>query len=261
MRLENKVTLLTGAAQGIGFVTAARFAREGAVVVIADIDAEKAAAAAKTIHEQTGAVVDSVQVDVSNAEDARRAVEQTVARHGRLDVLFNNAAYRKRIAFLDVTEEDWDRILDVCLKGCFLMSQAAGRVMVRQRSGSIINVSSVAGDRVLAFTTPYACAKAGLNMLTRVIATELGPYGVRANAIAPGWIVGTPGSRAQLDDESRLQRLVRTPLQRFGEPEDVAAAAVFFASDESRWISGNVFFVDGAYSAQGIPVPFNPSGS
>ena len=187
--------------------------------------------------------------DVSKPREAHRLVEETATWRGRLDVLVTAAGVNKRIPSLEVTEEDWDWILGVNLKGTFFTCQAAGEVMVKQGGGSIINIASLLSAVGIPTRAPYAASKAGVVGLTRVLAAEWGPYGVRVNCIGPGYFRTRMTERLFSDPEwtARLERQV--PLGRGGAPQDLAGAAVFLASDASHYVTGQVIYVDGGYLA------------
>jgi NAD(P)-dependent dehydrogenase (short-subunit alcohol dehydrogenase family) len=242
---SGKVVLVTGASSGIGRAIALWFARAGAALAVtarraADLGRTAAAARAE------GARVLEVVGDVRDEAHAREAVERTATEHGGLDVLVNNAGVIGSGAVEATSTEEWDRILDVDLKGPFLFSRAA--VPHLRAGGSIVNVSSVTGTRPYANLAPYCVAKAGLDMLTRCLALELAPKNVRVNAIAPGVVVTNlhTASRAVPDYGAFLERSKTThPLGFVGAPEDAAELVGFLASERARWITGGVFPLDG----------------
>ena len=245
MRLAGKVAVVTGAARGIGAACARRLAAEGAAVVLADILEEQGEVTARAVHEAGGGSAAFVACDTGDAPQARALIEETVARHGRIDVLVNNAGIFTIADFLDVTEEEFDRVLRVNLKGYFLVGQAAAREMAAAGSGSIINMSSVNGVMAIETIAPYVVSKGGVNQLTSVMALALAPKGVRVNAIGPGTIL-TEMSGALLTDEAARRRVLsRTPMGRPGEPEEIAGIAVFLASDDSSYVTGQVIYADG----------------
>jgi NAD(P)-dependent dehydrogenase (short-subunit alcohol dehydrogenase family) len=241
-RLSRRVAIITGGAQGLGLGIAERFATEGAVVVIADVHGATAADAAASI----GA--DHVVCDVTRRESVQALVDTVVARHGRLDIMVANAGIAGGAPFLELTDERWDNVLAVNLRGVFLCDQLAGRQFVAQGDGgAIINTTSILGARANPETAAYSASKAGVVSLTHSAAAALGAHGVRVNAIGPGYIETqmTAGIRA---DES-LARSVRdaTVLGRFGVPHDIGDVAVFLASDESAYVTGQVIYVDGGW--------------
>ena len=244
MRLADKVAVVTGAARGIGAACARRLAAEGAAVVLADILEEKGEATAQSIREAGGSAA-FVACDTGDGAQARALIAETVRRNGRIDVLVNNAGIFTIADFLDVTEEEFDRVLRVNLKGYFLVGQAAAREMAAAGSGSIINMSSVNGVMAIETIAPYVVSKGGVNQLTSVMALALAPSGVRVNAIGPGTIL-TEMSGALLTDEAARRRVLsRTPMGRTGEPEEIAGIAVFLASDDSSYVTGQVIYADG----------------
>jgi len=251
MRLDQRVAIITGAAQGIGAACARRFAEEGAKVVIADVNEVGAAALAKEIAAAGGYAL-ARRVDVGDRSECEALVEHAVSQFGRLDILVNNAGVVHGADFLELAEEDFDRVLRINLKGAFLCGQAAARQMVRQpvRSGSgrgvIINMSSVNAVLAIPNQVPYTVSKGGLNQLTKVMALALAPQGIRVMAIGPGSIATEMLKAAVLTNESARQRIMsRTPLGRLGEPEEIAKVAAFLASDDASYLTGTAIYPDG----------------
>ena len=244
MRLEGKVAVVTGAARGIGAACARRFAAEGAEVVIGDILEEQGEAMAQSIREAGGTAA-FVACDTGDGPQARALIAETVSRHGRIDVLVNNAGIFTIADFLDVTEEDFDRVLRVNLRGYFLVGQAAARAMATAGSGSIINMSSVNAVMAIESIAAYVVSKGGVNQLTSVMALALAPKGIRVNAIGPGTILTEMAGAMMTDEAARRRILSRTPMGRVGQPEEVAGIAVFLASDDSSYVTGQVIYADG----------------
>jgi len=246
--LVGKVALVTGGGRGLGRGIALALAEAGADVAIASRTRSDLEAVAGEI-EAKGRRARVVVGDVSAPREAHRLVEEAVGWRGRLDVLVNAAGVNRRIPSLEVREEDWDWILGVNLKGTFFVCQAAGEVMVNQGKGSIINIASLLSAVGIPTLAPYAASKTGVVGLTRVLAAEWGPHGVRVNAIAPGYF-RTKMTEGLFSDPKWVERLKRqVPLGREGFPEDLSGAAVFLASDASRYITGQVIYVDGGYLA------------
>jgi 3-oxoacyl-[acyl-carrier protein] reductase len=248
-RLAGRVALVTGGGRGLGLAIASRLAQSGATVVIGDVNAGAAAAAARGLVEE-GWSVSGVGLDVANEKMVIDVTDDIARDFGRLDILVNNAC-RARYSFLfEMTSDDWHDAVAVCLTGTFLCSRAAAQLMRTQASGKIVNISSIAGSIGLARTSAYAAAKGGVEALTRVLAVELAPFNIQVNAVAPG-PVDTEFSRASLTPEIRQARLARIPAGRFGVPEEVAAAVGFLCSQGADWITGSVLRVDGGYIAAG----------
>ena len=248
-RSEGRVALVTGGARGIGAATAERLAEDGAAIAIADLDGAGAEATAKEISAANGVRAIGLKCDVSNAAEIDRTVAQIAERLGGLDILVNNAGITRDNLIHKMTDEDWDLVAAVHLKGAFLCSRAAQREMVRRNWGRIINLSSVSalGNRG---QTNYSTAKAGLQGMARTLAIELGRYGVTANAIAPGFI-DTEMTRATAirlgrDPEEWKEEIVaQIPVRRAGTPRDIANLIAFLCSDEASFISGQVIYVAG----------------
>ena len=243
MLLAEKTALITGAARGIGKQIALAFAREGANIAFTDLELNEAAAATR---DEIAALGVKVQFYASNAADfdaAHQVVEQVVADFGRLDILVNNAGITRDTLLMRMTEQQWDQVIQVNLKSAFNFTHAATPVMMRQRSGSIISLSSVVGINGNAGQANYAASKAGIIALTKSVAKELGARGIRANAIAPGFIL-TDMTKA-LSEDTLKQFVSMIPMRRGGEPEEVAKVALFLASDLSSYVSGQVIQVNG----------------
>ncbi|TET84773.1 MAG: beta-ketoacyl-ACP reductase, partial [Anaerolineales bacterium] len=220
MRFEDKVAVVTGAAQGIGQAIAETLARQGAHVVVADLQAERAEATAKEITANTGRQAIAVQVDVADNASAKAMIDRTIAEFGRIDILVNNAGTTRDNLIMRMKEADWDLVLNVNLKGAFNCSKAAIRSMMKQRYGRIINITSVSGLAGQAGQTNYSSSKAGLIGFTKALAKEVGSRNITVNAIAPGFIETV--LTADLPQELKDMALQMTPVGRFGKPQDVA---------------------------------------
>jgi len=242
LRLAGKVALVTGAAQGIGKAIALLLAQNGSDIVVSDINLEKAEETAKEIG-GTGQRAMAIKVDVANSEEVERMVQTILERFGHIDILINNAGIARDKLILRMTEEDWDAVLDVNLKGTFNCTKAIVRHMSKQRSGKIVSIASVVGEMGNAGQANYSASKAGVIGFTKTIAREFAQRGINVNAIAPGYIE-TPMTDA-LPEKSKeeLRRLI--PMDRLGRPEDVAEAVLFLVSEASSYITGQVLNVNG----------------
>jgi NAD(P)-dependent dehydrogenase (short-subunit alcohol dehydrogenase family) len=256
MRLRDKVALVTGAGQGIGLACAEALAREGARVVMADVKEEAIRGEASRLV-QGGAKVAWIVCDVTRRDHVNRAVARAVSEFGRLDVLVANAGIIHAAEFLDLEEADFDRVLAVNLKGVFLAGQAAARQMVKQGGGgAIVNMSSVNAVLAIPNQVPYVVSKGAVNQLTKVMAVALAPHRIRVNGIGPGTILTELARAAVLGNrESEQKILSRTPLGRMGEPEEIASVAVFLASEEASYITGQTIYPDGGRLALNYTVP------
>ena len=261
MRLKGKAAIITGAASGIGKATALLFAREGAKVACADINGEGAEATARQIAD-TGGEAASVQIDISKEADAQRMVRDTVERWGRLDILFNNAGVEFGMPVTQVSEEAWDNLIDVNLKGVFLGCKHAIPEMLKSGGGSIISTASGAGLQGVPWLSTYCASKGGVVLFTKSLAVEWARQGIRVNAVCPG-VIRTPMAdraiqagelmfgRSQEDAYERLGRA--HPIGRVGEADEVARAVLFLASDEASFITGVALPVDGGWNAGNAP--------
>ena len=249
MRLEGKHAIITGGGRGIGREIGRRFAAEGCRVLLADIDGERAQAAAEEIGAGGGGV-HACTADVGLPEGVRHLVETAQECFGgRLDILINNAGIAHHGAFLDLTLEDWERVLRNNLTSAFLCAQGAARIMAANGGGRIVNIGSISGQRGSYGRTAYGVTKAGIHQMTRIMAVELGPRGITVNAIAPGPI-DTGITSFGPDQERRY--LERIPLGRFGLAPDIAGAALFLSCDEAAYLTGSVVNVDGGFDAAGL---------
>lgn len=240
--LEQKVVVITGGAQGIGLCAAERFAQEGATVAIWDFNEDKGNAGAASLREK-GYNVSFQQVNVADMASVKTAVKVLVDETGKIDVLVNNAGITRDATLLKMTEEQWQQVLDVNLGGVFHCTQAVAPIMVEQKSGCIINTSSVVGLYGNFGQSNYVATKSGVIGMTKVWARELGRKGIRVNAVAPGFIAT---DMIETVPEKVIDKLVgQTPLARMGKPEDIANAYVFLSSDLASFISGTVLSVDG----------------
>ena len=244
--LQNKVAIVTGSGSGIGKSIAIRLAGEGATVVVDYRNHIDKANNTKAQAEAAGGKAILVQSDVTKIADTQNLVDQTYQQLGRCDILVNNAGIEKRADFWDVTEQDYDAVLNVNLKGAFFLTQAFVRRLRDARlPGRIINISSVHEDMVFPHFSTYCASKGGIRMLMRDLAVELGPLGITVNNIAPG-AINTPINASLLADKPKLNALLANiPLGRLGTPEDVAGLAAFLASDEAAYITGSTYVIDG----------------
>jgi len=241
--LSDKIAIVTGAAQGIGESIALHFAQEGAHVVVCDLNVSGAELVAEKIR-SIGRRALALKVDVTKVVDVQAMVDETLKEFGRIDVFVNSAGILKHSFFIDMSEDDWDQVMNVNAKGTFLAGQAVARVMVNQRSGKIINISSCSGKKPTLKEAAYCASKSAVIGLTRVMALELGPYGINVNAILPG-ATDTPMVRSTFMTSPEVERewIEKTALKRLGKPEDQAKVAVFLASHLADHITGESIIV------------------
>jgi len=251
-RLKDKVALVTGAGSGIGEAIAVRFADEGAKVVVNYHPGGKHSGqeVADRVTKSGGAAI-AIAANVDNRAEVEAMVQQSVAKFGRLDILVSNAGLEIKRPFLEVTDEEWHKVLSVNLFGAFLVSQAAARQMVKQgQGGKLVFISSVHEDIPFPEYTSYCASKGALRMMTRNLAMELAPHKINANNVAPG-AIATPINQAVLDDPAtKKAALAEIPWGRFGRPDEVASVAVFLASAESDYITGSTYYIDGGLTQQ-----------
>jgi len=246
--LGGRVAIVTGGAQGLGKAMAQALADAGADLSLFDVKDEVLAATAREL-EQAGHRVFTREVDVTDYEDVRAAVDATVAEFGRLDILVNNAGIRHVAPFLDYPVDVWRRTLDVNLTGLFICAQLAVPHMIETGKGKIVNIASIAGELALKNRIAYNCAKAGVIMLTKTITAEVADRNIWCNAVGPG-VIETPLTAEYFkDDALRTAILDSTPMRTWGQPEDVASAVVYLASDASDFVNGITLFVDGGWVA------------
>jgi glucose 1-dehydrogenase len=251
MRLRDKVALVTGASSGIGKAIATRFAAEGAHVVVnyrpgGALDMQAAQEEAASF----GPTALAVAADVSRRDDVERMMQQVLAQFGRLDIAVNNAGIEIKKPFLDVTDDEWNRVIGVNLFGSYVVSQTAARQMAKQGGGKLIFVSSVHEDIPFPEYSAYCASKGGIRMMMRNLAIELAPMKINVNNIAPG-AIATPINQKVLDDPVASRNAIsEIPWGRFGRPEEVASVAVFLASDEAEYVTGSTYYVDGGLTQQ-----------
>ncbi len=251
MQLKDKIAIITGARRGMGRSHALALAKEGAKVVVSDISLEDCQKVVDEIKNSGGEAI-AVKCDVSKKQEIENMVKQTLNKFKKIDILINNAGILQFKPFLELTEEDWDRMLTINLRGYFLCAQACAKEMAKQKSGVIVNISSIAMGQVgVGFSqiTHYCAAKGGITAMTEAMALELSPFNIRVNAIAPG-AIDTPMAAATKQDPKALEgTLARIPMHRMGNPEEVSDVVVFLASDKSSYMTGSVVVVDGGYLA------------
>jgi len=247
MKLEGKVALVTGSSRGVGKAVALGFAASGADVVINYTSNQNAADSVVSEIQSMGRSAVAVKADVAVKTDVERLVNTAAETYGKLDVLVNNAGFTRPAMMIKMSEDQWDQVVDIHLKGAFMCSQAAGRLMKEQNSGKIINVTSVAGIVGTVGQINYSAAKGGIISMTKSIVREMARYNVCANVISLGIVATDMTEKIRTDEKLKEIYMNRILLKRFAEPEDISPAFVFFASDESSYITGQLVCVDGGY--------------
>lgn len=254
MSNEGKVCIITGAAQGIGFACAKRFCDDGYTVVLADVQTDVGETSAETLR-ASGGKAEFVSCDVSSKADVDALVNGAVSKHGSVDVFIANAAILHAATILELEEEDFDRVVDVNLKGFYLCGKAASVQMAKQGSGSIINMSSIQANITNANLFTYAACKGGVKQMTIAMSLALADKGVRVNAIGPGSIATAMVETIAADPAVRKTIMSRTPMGRLGKPEEIASVAAFLASDDASYITGQQIDVDGGRMGLNYTVP------
>lgn len=256
--VTNQVVLVSGGSRGIGYAIAAGFAARQAQVIVTGREAgtlERAAAETCS----PGGTVTPLVCDVANEDDIARLVETTLERFGHIDTLVNVAGVNRRKPALEITPEDYDFVTGINLRGAFLLAQRVGRHMVERQSGCQIHITSLNSDRPLKNVLPYAISKAGLAHLTRALALEWGPFGVRVNALAPGFVETDLTRKLWSDETLRAWGVANIPQRRLAQPEDMVGAAIFLASPAAAYVTGQVLYVDGGFTAGWAwPIPSQP---
>lgn len=241
--LEAKIAVVTGGARGIGKAISQTLAKEGAHVILCDLDYKTAQRTSNDIQNQ-GFAASAVKMDVSQGEEVKRVFEDILSKFARVGILINNAGISSLTPFEDISEEEWDKVISVNLKGTFLCSQAVMRAMISQRGGKIVNIASLAGKvGGILVGAHYSAAKAGIICLTKSLAKRMAPYGVNVNAVAPGPIKTKMTDTWPENEKEKFRRSI--PLGHFGNPEDVAETVLFLVSDRARFITGEIIDVNG----------------
>ena len=251
MSLKGKVAIITGARRGMGRTHALTLAKAGAKVVLADVSAEECEAVVAEIKREKGEAA-AFKCDISNKTEVNNLVAETVKIYGKIDILVNNAGICPATPFLEIKEEDFEKVIDINLKGYFLMSQAVAKEMANQKKGVIVNIASIAMGQVgmgFAGLAHYCASKGGIVAMAEAMSLELAPMGIRVNTIAPG-AIDTPMAAGVLTNPRALEAiLAKVPLKRMGKPEEISNAVLFLASDESSYMTGSVVAVDGGWTA------------
>lgn len=254
MKLRNKVSLVTGAGQGIGKAIALALANEGSAVAVNDINVETARRVSEEIIASGGRAI-AIKGDISRKEEVENMIDKTNRSFGHIDILVNNAGVQTETPFLDLSEEEWDTIIDTNLKGTFLCSQLAAREMVKQEGGKIINISSIHEFFARRNIAHYAASKGGIAMLTKVMALELARYKINVTAIAPGTVATGMNAGSLSSPQEVAEMSSRIPWGRIAMPEEVAKVAIYLASQDAEYITGSTIYMDGGFSLGGLDKP------
>jgi gluconate 5-dehydrogenase len=259
--VSNQIVLVSGGTRGIGFAIAQGFAQRGAIVVVTGRTTEGTSDAAAKLREGSMFPPIGVACDVAQADQVKQLAASVLEMFGRIDVLINVAGVNRRKPAIDVTDDDYDYILGTNLRGAFLLSREVGRAMIARGSGCQINIASLNTDRPLKNVLPYAMSKSAIAHMTRGLALEWGPSGVRVNSIAPGFILTDLTRKLWSDETMRAWGIDNTPQRRLGTPEDMVGAAIFLASPASAFMTGQILYIDGGFTAGfswPIPAPVIP---
>ncbi len=251
--LEGKIVLITGSARGIGFTTAQKFAAEKAEIIIVDLDLEMAKEAAAAITKDYGVPAYAYAADIGSVENIEKLFDEVKSKFGKIDVLVNNAGIQIRNPGIDFLEADWDKIMDINLKAVFFCCQQAARIM-KDTGGAIVNISSGTSKRTTPGRAPYVISKSAVNSLTEVLACEWAQYGIRVNAVAPGWIMTAMVQEGfKLGVVSEKQLMAAIPFKRLADMSEIADTVLYLASKNASYVSGQIVFVDGGQTALGLP--------